>query len=100
MPSGVCIILITFILWKTTLCWERYSGGSAWLQGKIKDGAPMPKPLAAKAGGRTCSAAYALLPTQEPLPPYELDPMFNDPAVRKRIGEVIAKAMEHRFSKR
>jgi hypothetical protein len=40
------------------------------------------------------------LPTQEPLPPYELDPMFNDPAVRKRIGEVIAKAMEHRFSKR
>jgi hypothetical protein len=40
------------------------------------------------------------LPTQEQLPPYELDPMFNDPAVRKRIGEVIAKAMEHRFSKR
>jgi hypothetical protein len=65
-----------------------------------KDGAPMPKPLAAKAGGRTYSAGYALLPTQEPLPPYELDPMFNDPAVRKRIGEVIAKAMEHRFSKR
>jgi hypothetical protein len=62
-------------------------------------GPPMPKPLADKAG-RTYSAGYALLPTQEPLPPYELDPMFDDPAVRKRIGEVIAKAMEHRFSKR
>ena len=48
----------------------------------------------------TYSAGYALLPTQEQLPLYELDPMFNDPAVRKRIGEVIAKAMEHRFSKR
>jgi len=25
--------------------------------------------------------------------------MFDDPAVRKRIGEVIAKAMAQRFSK-
>jgi hypothetical protein len=70
------------------------------LGGKGRNGgAPMPKPLADKAG-RTYSDGYALLPTQEQLPPYELDPMFNDPAVRKRIGEVIAKAMEHRFSKR
>ncbi len=45
------------------------------------------------------SAGYALLQSQEPLPPYELDPLFNSPAVRKRTGEVIAKAMEYRFSK-
>jgi hypothetical protein len=49
--------------------------------------------------GRTYSAGYALLRPQKPLPPYELDPMFNDPAVRKRIGEVIARAATKRFSK-
>ena len=26
-------------------------------------------------------------------------PMFNNPAMRNRIGKAIAKAMEHRFSK-
>jgi hypothetical protein len=62
-------------------------------------GALMPKPLEEK-GDRMCSAGYALLQSQEPLPPYELDPMFNNPAVRNHIGKVIAKAMEHRFSKR
>jgi hypothetical protein len=45
------------------------------------------------------SAGYALLQSQEPLPPYELDPMSKNPALRNRIGKVIAKAMEHRFSK-
>ena len=59
----------------------------------------MPKRLAGKAG-RTYSAGYALLQSQKRLPRYEVDPLFNNPAVRKRIGEVIAKAMEHRFSKR
>jgi hypothetical protein len=58
----------------------------------------MPKPLADKAG-RTYSAGYALLKSEKPLPPYELDPLFDNSAVRKRIGEVIAKAMEYRFSK-
>ena len=58
----------------------------------------MPKPLADKPG-RTYSAGYALLRTQEQLPAYELDPKFNDPAVRKRIGEVIARAATKRFSK-
>jgi hypothetical protein len=61
-------------------------------------GALMPKPLEEKAD-RMYSAGYALLQSQEPLPPYELDPLFNNPAVRNRIGKVIAKAMEHRFSK-
>jgi hypothetical protein len=37
--------------------------------------------------------------SQETLPPYELDPMYDDPVIRNRIGEVIAKAMEQRFSK-
>jgi hypothetical protein len=48
---------------------------------------------------RNRSAGYALLQSQEPLPPYELDPMFHSPVIRKRIGELIAKAMEHRLSK-
>ncbi len=61
-------------------------------------GAPMPEPVEEKAE-RMYSARYALLQSQEPLPPYELDPMFNNPIVRKRVGEVIAKTMEHRFSK-
>jgi hypothetical protein len=29
---------------------------------------------------RNRSAGYALLQSQEPLPPYELDPMFHSPA--------------------
>jgi hypothetical protein len=62
-------------------------------------GASVPKRLAAQSD-RNYSAGYALLQSQEPLPAYELDPMFENPAVRKRIGEVIAKAMEQRFSKR
>jgi hypothetical protein len=61
-------------------------------------GALMPKSLEEK-GGRPYSEGYALLLSQEPLPPYELDPMFNNPAMRNRISKVIAKAMEHRFSK-
>ena len=52
---------------------------------------PMFERIAGKAD-LTHSAAYALLKSQEPLPPYELDPAFDSPAVRKRIGEVIAKA--------
>lgn len=42
------------------------------------------------------SARYALLQSHEPLPPYELDPTFDDPVIRKRVGEVIAKAMERK----
>ena len=38
------------------------------------------------------------MPSQEPLPPYELDPMFD--VIRNRIGEVIAKAVEKRIRKR
>ena len=45
------------------------------------------------------SAAYAFLQLQGPLPPYELDPSFRDPRIRKRIGDVIAQAMEQRVSK-
>jgi hypothetical protein len=43
---------------------------------------------------------YALFEAQEPLPPYEFDPAFDSPALRKRIGEVIAKAMGKRIPKR
>jgi hypothetical protein len=41
-----------------------------------------------------------LLQCQEPLPPYELDPSLDNPAARKRVGDVIAKAMDHRMPKR
>jgi len=37
--------------------------------------------------------AYAILEAQEPAPPYELDPRFNDPVICKRVGDVIARAM-------
>jgi hypothetical protein len=30
----------------------------------------------------------------EPLPPYELDPIFDDPVIRRRIGELIAQAAD------
>jgi hypothetical protein len=58
----------------------------------------MPKRLAKKPA-HNCSGGHAPLRPPEPLPPYELDSMFDDPAIRNRVGEVIAKAMEKRFSK-
>jgi hypothetical protein len=58
----------------------------------------MSRPIVSKSS--PTSSAYALLKSQEPLPPYELDPAFDSMAVRKRIGEVIAKAVERRLSKR
>jgi hypothetical protein len=39
-------------------------------------------------------------PSQEPLPPYGLDPMFDDPVIRNRIGNLIAKAAKKRVFKR
>jgi hypothetical protein len=58
----------------------------------------MPKRLAKKAA-RNCSGGHVVLPSQEPLPPYELDPMFDDPVIRNRIGELIAKAAKKRVCK-
>ena len=46
------------------------------------------------------SVGHSILQSQEPLPAYELDSRFHDPVIRKRIGEVIAQAMEQRVSKR
>jgi hypothetical protein len=62
----------------------------------------MPKPSAQNPGLHTLTEERigALLQCQEVLPPYELDPRLDSPAIRKRIGEVIAKAMDHRISKR
>ena len=39
------------------------------------------------------SDAYAIVESQEPAPPYELDPRFNDTVICKRVGDVIARAM-------
>jgi hypothetical protein len=39
------------------------------------------------------SDAYAILESQGPALPYELDPRFSDPIICKRIGDVIARAM-------
>jgi hypothetical protein len=55
------------------------------------------QPIASKAN---LAHMYALFESQEPLPPYELDPAFDSPAARKRIGEVIAKAIGKRIPKR
>jgi hypothetical protein len=55
----------------------------------------MPKRLAKKLD-RNCSSGHSTSHSQEPLPPYELDPMFDDPVIRNRIGEVIAKAVAKR----
>jgi hypothetical protein len=71
----------------------------ALMLGKGRDGG---EPISERSAGkpdRNRSAGYALLLSQEPLPPYELDPMFDNPVIRKRIGELIANAMKHRSSK-
>jgi hypothetical protein len=59
----------------------------------------MPKRLAKKPD-HNCSGGDAPLQSKEPLPPYELDPLLDDAVIRNRIGELIAKAAEKRFSKR
>ena len=59
----------------------------------------MPKRLAKKPD-HNCSGGHSILQSQKPLPPYELDPMFDNPVIRNRIGAVIAKAAKKRFSER
>jgi hypothetical protein len=59
----------------------------------------MPKRLAKKPD-RNCSGGHSISQSQEPLPPYELDPMFDNPVIRIRIGELIATAVEKRLRKR
>jgi hypothetical protein len=60
------------------------------------DGAPMTKRLAKKLDNNRLGG-HVLSPSQEPVPPYELDPMLDNPVIRNRIGELIAKAAEKRF---
>jgi len=43
---------------------------------------------------RNFSAGYGSLESQELLPPYDLDSIFNDPEIRKRVGDLIARAMK------
>lgn len=62
------------------------------------DGAPMTKRLAKKLDNNRLGG-HVLSPSQEPLPPYELDPTLDNPVIRNRIGELIANAMKHRSSK-
>ena len=40
-------------------------------------------------------AGYELLLSGEQIPPYDLDSIFNDPKIRKRIGELITRAMKN-----
>jgi hypothetical protein len=40
------------------------------------------------------SDTYAILESQKPLPPYELDPDCSTLSFRKRVGDVIARAMQ------
>jgi hypothetical protein len=57
----------------------------------------MPKRLAKKAD-HNCSGRHVVLPSQEPLLPYELDPMFDSAVIRNRIGEVIARLWRSPFA--
>jgi hypothetical protein len=41
--------------------------------------------------GQVCAVAITRATS-----PYEPDPTFDDPVIRKRVGEVIAKAMERK----
>ena len=43
-------------------------------------------------GDVSLSDAYAILESQAPALPYELDPRFNDPVICKRVGDLIAGA--------
>jgi hypothetical protein len=43
---------------------------------------------------RDFSAGYEVLQSQEPLPSYELDLLYDDPIIRYRIGVLIARVME------
>ena len=45
------------------------------------------------------SAGYEALRTHEPLPPYECDPIFDDPEIQRRIGRLIAQAAEAFFNR-
>jgi hypothetical protein len=56
----------------------------------------MPKRLAKKPD-RNCAGGHSISQSQEPLPPYELDPMFDHPVIRNRIGEVIARLRRSGF---
>ena len=71
----------------------------ALMLGKGRNGG---EPISERSAGkpdRNRSAGYALLLSQEPLPPFELVPLFVNPVIRKRIGELFAIAMKHRSSK-
>ena len=65
-------------------------------RGTRKKAHPMPR----RSGNpdRDFLAGYAVLRSHlrsnEPLPPYELDPIFDDPLIRRRIGELIAQAAD------
>ena len=49
----------------------------------------MPQPTV---GDPSLFDAYAILESQAPALPYELDPRFNDPVICKRVGDLIARA--------
>jgi hypothetical protein len=59
----------------------------------------MPKRLAKKPD-RNYSVGHSISQSKEPLPPYELDPMFDSAVIRNRVGGVIAKAVEKRIRNR
>jgi hypothetical protein len=53
----------------------------------------------AKTPDRNYSGGHSISQSRKPLPPYELDPMFDNPVIRNRIGEVIAKAVTKNIRK-
>jgi hypothetical protein len=57
----------------------------------------MPQP---PVGDFSLSDAYAILKSQAPALPYELDPRFNHPVICKRVGDLIARANDTTQSRR
>ena len=80
--SGVCIILTIFSLAYVHYLGNHIGRGCLAVWGKS---APMPKRIAKKPD-RHCSGGHSISQSQEPLPPYELDPVFNDLVIRNRIA--------------
>ena len=54
-------------------------------------GCLMPQPTVGNSD-LSLSDAYAILESQAPALPYELDPRFHNPVICKRVGDLIARA--------
>jgi hypothetical protein len=78
---------------------SRCSSGSSWCDFAVADLTTANANVFYELGVRHAvkPATTVLLFAADGNPPYELDPMLDNPVIRNRIGELIAKAAEKRF---